>query len=64
MMWVAWVVPEEAVLGWLIPRLLERMAEHRVPVRPGRSFPRPRDGKPKNKGKKKRKTNKTKKSSP
>jgi hypothetical protein len=35
----------------LRPRLLERLASHRVPLRPGRSYPRPRDGKPKDKGK-------------
>jgi hypothetical protein len=35
----------------LLPRLLERIASHRVPNRPGRHFARPRDTKPKNKGK-------------
>jgi hypothetical protein len=35
----------------LLPRLLERIAGHQVPFRPGRHFPRPRDTKPKNKGK-------------
>jgi Transposase DDE domain len=34
----------------LLPRLLERISTHRVPLRPGRHFPRPRDSKPKNKG--------------
>jgi hypothetical protein len=35
----------------LLPRLLERIASHQVPLRPGRHFPRPRDTKPKAKGK-------------
>lgn len=35
----------------LLPRLLERIASHRVKFRPGRHFPRPRDGKAKYKGK-------------
>jgi hypothetical protein len=35
----------------LLPRLLQRIASHRVPLRPGRHFPRPRDTKPKDKGK-------------
>ena len=34
----------------LIPRLLARIAAHRVPLRPGRHFPRPKDGQPKNRG--------------
>jgi hypothetical protein len=34
----------------LLPRLLERIGVHRVPLRPGRHFPRPRDTKTKNKG--------------
>lgn len=34
----------------LISRLLQRIASHTVPVRPGRSYPRPNDGKTKNKG--------------
>jgi len=38
----------------LRPRLLARIAEHRVPERPGRHYPRPHDGKVKNKGKGKR----------
>jgi hypothetical protein len=29
----------------LLPRLLERIAEHRVPLRPGRHYPRPNDTK-------------------
>ena len=37
--------------GVLVPRLLERMASHRVPYRPGRHYPRPHDTKVKNKGK-------------
>jgi hypothetical protein len=35
----------------LLPRLLERIASHRVPYRLGRHFARPRDTKPKDKGK-------------
>ena len=35
----------------LLPRLLERVATHRVLLRPGRHFPRPRDTTIKNKGK-------------
>lgn len=34
----------------LAPRLLDRMASHRVPLRPGRHYPRPHDTKVKNKG--------------
>jgi len=34
----------------LLPRLLDRVAEHKVPLRPGRHYPRPNDTKPKNKG--------------
>jgi hypothetical protein len=37
--------------GVLVPRLLDRMASHRVPYRPGRHYPRPHDTKAKNKGK-------------
>jgi hypothetical protein len=39
----------------LLPRLLERMAQHLVPLRPGRHFPRPHDTKVKNCGHGKRK---------
>jgi hypothetical protein len=39
----------------LLPRLLERMREHIVPLRPGRHFPRPHDTKIKNCGRGKRK---------
>lgn len=39
-----------SAVGALLERLLDYIAEHRVPWRPGRSFPRPRDGKIKNKG--------------
>lgn len=39
-----------AQLQRLMERLLGRIAEHRVPWRPGRSYPRPKDGKIKNKG--------------
>lgn len=35
----------------LLPRLLQRIASHGVKYRPGRHFPRPRDTKPKDKGK-------------
>jgi hypothetical protein len=38
----------------LLPRLRERLADHTVPLRPGRSFPRPRDGTPKDKGRKRK----------
>lgn len=34
----------------LLPRLLKRLAQHRVPLRPGRHYPRPNDTKVKNKG--------------
>lgn len=34
----------------LLPRLLERIASHLVPLRPGRHYPRPKDGKTKNLG--------------
>lgn len=39
----------------LLPRLLERIAQHLVPLRPGRHFPRPHDTKVKNCGHGKRK---------
>ena len=51
MMWVAWVMEEEAVDMVLLPRLLMRMVEHLVVVRPNRHYPRPRDDKPKKKKK-------------
>jgi hypothetical protein len=35
----------------LLPRRLERMARHRVPLRPSRHYPRPKDSQPKAKGK-------------
>lgn len=38
----------------LLPRLLERVASHEVPHRPGRHYPRPGDTKTRNKGKGKR----------
>ncbi len=41
----------EHVRRVLLPRLLARIAGHRVPLRPGRHYPRPRDAKPKYKGK-------------
>jgi hypothetical protein len=34
----------------LLPKLLELIASHVVPLRPGRHYPRPNDTKPKNKG--------------
>lgn len=34
----------------LLPRLLERMASHLVPLRPGRHYPRPDDTQPKQRG--------------
>jgi hypothetical protein len=43
--------PADHVRRVLLPRLLQRIASHRVPQRPGRHYPRPRDGKAKNKGK-------------
>lgn len=36
----------------LLPRLLERLAAHIVPLRPGRHYPRPNDTKPKDRGRK------------
>jgi hypothetical protein len=42
---------EERVNRVLLPRLLERVASQRVPMRPGRHYARPLDKKPKNKGK-------------
>ena len=38
------------VAGVLLPRLLDRIASHMVPLRPGRHYPRPNDTKAKNKG--------------
>lgn len=43
------------VRGVLLPRLLERIASHLVPLRPGRHFPRPYDTQTKNCGRGKRK---------
>jgi hypothetical protein len=54
MMWLAWVLPEEEVNAVLLPRLLRLLAENLVPLRPGRHYPRPRDGKPKTKTKTKK----------
>jgi hypothetical protein len=42
---------EERVRCVLLPRLLERVASRKVPMRPDRHFARPLDKKPKNKGK-------------
>ena len=43
--------PAEHVRRVLLPRLLQRIASHRVPLRPGRHYPRPKDTQSKNKGK-------------
>lgn len=53
MMWAAWIQEEEVVDKVLLPRLLMRMVEHLVSVRPNRHYPRLRDDKPKKKKKKK-----------
>jgi len=42
--------PLEHVRTILLPRLLRRIASHRVPLRPGRHYPRPNDTKVKNLG--------------
>jgi Transposase DDE domain len=42
--------PAEHVARVLLPRLLARIVSHRVPFRPGRSYPRPRDGRIKDHG--------------
>jgi hypothetical protein len=44
------VYPPQHVAAVLLPRLLERIASHRVALRPGRHYPRPNDKKAKNKG--------------
>jgi hypothetical protein len=49
------VATPERVRKVLLPRLLERIAKHLVPLRPGRHFPRPHDMKTKNCGNGKRK---------
>lgn len=41
---LAWVIHE------LLPRLLDRLASHTVPLRPGRHYPRPNDTQPKDRG--------------
>jgi len=46
--------PRQRVARVLLPRLLARIAEHVVPLRPGRHYPRPGDTKVRNKGKGKR----------
>ena len=56
MKWVVWILEEEVVDKVLLPRLLMRMVEHLVSVRPNRHYPRLRDDKPKKKKKKKPKT--------
>jgi hypothetical protein len=38
------------IVDTLLPRLLDRIASHTVPLRPGRHYPRPNDTKSKNKG--------------
>ena len=48
------VASPERVECELIPALLNRMASHRVPLRPGRHYPRRHDGQVLNKGKEKR----------
>ena len=45
------LAPQAFVRHVLLPRLLERIASHRVPYRPGRHFARPRDTQAKYKGK-------------
>ena len=52
MMWAAWIMEEEAVDMVLLPRLLRRMVERLVSVRPNRHYPRLRNDKPKKKKKK------------
>ena len=42
----------------LLPRLLERIAEHLVPLRPGRSYPRPKDSYARHRKRKNRKQRK------
>ena len=42
---------ERHIARTLLPTLLRRIADHRVPLRPGRHYPRPNDTKVKNKGK-------------
>jgi hypothetical protein len=44
------ITAAEHVARVLLPRLLARIAAHRVPFRPGRSYARPRDGRIKNHG--------------
>jgi hypothetical protein len=46
--------PPGRVAAVLLPRLLERVAGHRVAYRPGRHYPRPHDTQVLNKGKGKR----------
>jgi hypothetical protein len=41
---------QEWVRTVLLPRLLERIASHKVPLRPGRHYPRPNDTQPKDRG--------------
>lgn len=41
---------DEWISRVLLPRLLERIAAHQVPLRPGRHYPRPKDTKPKDRG--------------
>jgi hypothetical protein len=49
------IATPQRVRNVLLPRLLERIAQHQVPSRPGRHFPRPHDTKTKNCGRGKRK---------
>ena len=53
------IATPERVEEVLLPRLLERIAEHFVPLRPGRHYPRPKDSYARNRRRKKRKESKT-----
>jgi Transposase DDE domain len=45
MVWAFAISSQRRVKGELYPSLLSRIAQHVVPERPGRSYPRPKDGK-------------------
>jgi hypothetical protein len=49
------IAAPQRVQNVLLPRLLERIARHQVPSRPGRHYPRPHDTKTKNCGRGKHK---------
>jgi Transposase DDE domain len=49
------VATPQRVRNVLLPRLLERIVQHQVPLRPGRHYPRPHDTKTKNCGRGKHK---------